>query len=105
MKCLTEKDLSQADKARIAKRRARGKSHPKTKEQKQAESKRMMNLWQNVEYRDHATKAASGKVISAETRLKMSKAHTGHKHDHLAKQAMLEAQRARRDRERAERRE
>lgn len=95
MKCLTDKDLSPADKKRIAKRRARGKSHPKTKEQKQAASKRMLKLWQNVEYRDHATKAATGKVASEETRKKMSKAHTGKKHDHLAKQAMSEAQKER----------
>lgn len=97
MKCLTEKDLTKADKARIAKRRARGKSHPKTKEQKQAASKRMMEKWQNVAYRDQVTKALTGKVPSEEARKKMSQSHTGYKHDNLAKQTMSESQKARRD--------
>jgi hypothetical protein len=90
MKCLT--NLTEADKKRIAARKARGKSHKRTKEQKQEMSKRMIDKWQDKEFRSKMESVNVGRVISDETRAKMSKSRTGKKPDALARLAMSEAQ-------------
>jgi hypothetical protein len=90
MKCLT--NLTEADKKRIAARKARGKSHKRTKEQRQEMSKRMIDKWQDKEFRSKMEAVNVGRIISDETRAKMSKARTGKKPDSLARLAMSEAQ-------------
>jgi hypothetical protein len=90
MKCLT--DLTEADKKRIAARKARGKSHKRTKEQRQEMSKRMIDKWQDKEFRYKMEAVNVGRIISDETMAKMSKARIGKKPDSLARLAMSEAQ-------------